>query len=416
MTEAIATAKSPAPEATIAAPRANLTGPQLVETARSLARSFAATAAQRESERRLLHDEMREVSRAGLLGARVPASFGGPGASLLDVARIFFELAKADPNIAQALQPHFGMVDLVRTYGTPAQQKKFLGEMRDGALFASASAERGGPFIGHIATTVRTEGAGLRLRGRKFYGTGSPYADYLHVSANLEADGQRVFVIVPRGRAGVQLADDWRGMGQRLTGSGTVLLDDVEIFDDEILVIKEWTTRRNNFGSFAQLRHAAIDAGIAAAALDDACRAAKELGRPLPEAGVANQHDDPYVLHAVGEFALHVNISIAMVERAARLLDIASDALFAGRDADALLVEGSIAAAEARAATDTAALRVSEGLYRVAGASATDTAHNFDRHWRNARTHTTHDPIAYKYRLTGDYYLNGRKPPISPKF
>jgi alkylation response protein AidB-like acyl-CoA dehydrogenase len=56
-------------------------------------------------------------------------------------------------------------------------------------------------------------------------------------------------------------------------------------------------------------------------------------------------------------------------------------------------------------------LRTSERLFEVGGASNTARSRNLDRHWRNARTHTTHDPLAYKFRVVGDHLLNDRIPP-----
>ena len=57
------------------------------------------------------------------------------------------------------------------------------------------------------------------------------------------------------------------------------------------------------------------------------------------------------------------------------------------------------------------ALEASEKLFELAGSSATRAAHNLDRHWRNARTHTLHDPVRWKYYALGNYYLNGVPPP-----
>ncbi len=63
--------------------------------------------------------------------------------------------------------------------------------------------------------------------------------------------------------------------------------------------------------------------------------------------------------------------------------------------------------AEAKILTTEAALEVSETLFDLAGAGATRAAHALDRHWRNARVHTLHDPVRWKYHLLGNYHLNG---------
>ena len=55
-------------------------------------------------------------------------------------------------------------------------------------------------------------------------------------------------------------------------------------------------------------------------------------------------------------------------------------------------------------------LEASEKLFELAGSSATRAAHNLDRHWRNARVHTLHDPVRWKLHLIGNHLLNGVHP------
>ena len=56
-------------------------------------------------------------------------------------------------------------------------------------------------------------------------------------------------------------------------------------------------------------------------------------------------------------------------------------------------------------------LLVSEKLFELAGSRATLAEFNLDRHWRNARVHTLHDPVRWKYHAIGNYYLNDANPP-----
>jgi hypothetical protein len=50
-------------------------------------------------------------------------------------------------------------------------------------------------------------------------------------------------------------------------------------------------------------------------------------------------------------------------------------------------------------------------LFALSGASATDERHDLSRHWCNARTHGSHDPVAWKYHHIGNYLLNSALPP-----
>jgi alkylation response protein AidB-like acyl-CoA dehydrogenase len=47
----------------------------------------------------------------------------------------------------------------------------------------------------------------------------------------------------------------------------------------------------------------------------------------------------------------------------------------------------------------------------LAGTRSTLEEYNLNRHWRNARTHTLHDPVRWKYHAIGNFWLNGVHPP-----
>ncbi len=376
---------------------------------------FAAGAARRDSLRILPHEEIDALRQSGLLSMRVPREYGGREADLLTFSRVIRLLAAGDPNIAQAIVPQFANLEKLRLYGTPAQQRHYFDLVLGGTMMSNAAAEREGAFIGDMATRLERRHGTWRLRGRKYYSTGSLFSSIILVTA-VHEDGGRAAVFVPVDRLGVTVSDDWDGMGQRTTASGTTLFDNVLVAEEEILRIPAYGQRRTHEGGFAQLIHAAIDAGIALAALEDACAYGRTQARVLRESGVSGATADPYVLHTVGEMAIIAHGAETLLERGALLLDNALRAEWAGTEAsDRLLGEASIAVAEAKYATSEAAIRVSEMIYRLGGASATSAALNLDRHWRNARTHTTHDPVAYKARAVGDFYLNGTLPPINTK-
>ena len=57
------------------------------------------------------------------------------------------------------------------------------------------------------------------------------------------------------------------------------------------------------------------------------------------------------------------------------------------------------------------ALKTTNEIFEVGGSSALDRKFHLDRHWRNARTHTLHDPVRWKYFHIGNWALNGVSPP-----
>ena len=387
----------------------------MVETAAELGRRIATGAAERDVNRTYPVEQYRAVQASGLLTMRVPVEFGGPELPFLDTGRIFFHLGEADPNLTQALLPHVCLMEKLRIYATHDQQKHFFEQVLDGRLITNATAELGGKVVGQIATRVTRSGNGIRLNGRKYYCTGSAFADSFYILC-LNEDGLRCLAIVPKDRPGLRIDDDWDGMGQRTTSSGTVTLDDVELDEHEVVTLNGAGLRHTHEGALAQLLHSAIDGGIANAALNDALDFGRNRARAVPEAGVARAGDDPYVQQTIGEMVVLVHGAQALIDRAASIMDKIVPAFLRNEPSDRHLGEASVAVAEAKMASEHAALRVGEMMYRIGGASATSRALNFDRHWRNARTHTTHDPVVYKAKVVGDFYLNRRLPPISTKY
>ncbi|WP_414447264.1 acyl-CoA dehydrogenase family protein [Burkholderia sp. 22PA0099] len=387
----------------------------LHDAVRALGASLAEASAQADRERILPFDAMRALRDTRLTALRVPSEFGGAGAGWREVAAVFVTLAKGDPNVAQAFLAHFVFVERLRLMGSAAQHRRLLPLAAAGVLFGGAAAERGGQFRGEMQTRLVRDGSHFVLDGVKHYSTGALYADVLKIRA-LDEAGEMVAALVPADRAGIERIDDWDGMGQRGSASGTTRLHRVTVQAGEVMRMAPWTARPHHTGAAAQLLHAAIEIGIGLAALDDAAAWARHRARPVRESGVASASQDPYVLQTVGRMAASVHAAEAMVDEAARVLDIAAEARFgAAAEADVhdTAIAASIAVAQAKIVSTEAALDVTERMYDAGGAAMTLRADNFDRHWRNARTHTTHDPLAYKCRAVGNHVVNGAAPPLT---
>ncbi|MBX8513247.1 acyl-CoA dehydrogenase family protein [Pseudomonas cichorii] len=384
--------------------------------AHELATHIQPGAAERDANRTLPYAQLDLIRESGLGAARVPTELGGGDISQLQVAQIFIALGKADPCVAQALFPHFATVEHLRLIANPEQQRRYLSAFADRQLSSGAVAERSGTFRGEIHTRLERRGEQLILNGSKFYSTGCLFADLLKIQA-VDEEGNALYVILPANTPGITMLDDWDGMGQRSTASGSTLLENVIVQPEQVIPLAQWYQRRNYVGASAQLIHCSIDIGIGLAALDDAVQWARNGSRPVRESGVDKARNDPYILHTIGDLSAAIHGAEALVEKAALSVDLAArtqlQGLLAGEELDALLARSSIAVAEAKIASTRASLHVCERLYEVGGAATTQSRYNFDRHWRNARTHTTHDAVAYKYKAIGDYLLNGNYPPIA---
>ncbi|VVM90286.1 Dibenzothiophene desulfurization enzyme C [Pseudomonas fluorescens] len=378
---------------------------EALQAAHELAAVARANASKRDQQRKLPWAEIELFTRSGLGSISIPKAFGGADVSFVTVAEVFRVISAADPALGQIPQNQFGMLQLLRLTASEAQQALIFGSVLNGWRIGNAGPERGSKDTLTLKARISRDGDAYRISGEKFYSTGALFAHWVAVKA-LDDEGRQRLAFVRRGSPGLRIVDDWSGFGQRTTASGTVLLDQVPV--EAELVIDNWRQRDlpNIQGAASQLIQAAIDAGIAEAAIDDAISFVREKSRPFIDANVERASDDPYVIADIGRLKLELHAAEALLRKAARVLDeVKAGAI----DADAA-ARASIAVAEAKVLTTEIALQASEKLFELAGSRATLAEFNLDRHWRNARVHTLHDPVRWKYHAVGAWHLNGTRP------
>ncbi len=384
-----------------------LTDAEAVSVAAELASAFATGAAARDAERSLPAAEVDQLSASGLLAITVPAEFGGADLPVATVVEVFRLLSVADPNIGQIPQSHFVYIDHLRRRASQRQKAALFADVLRGGRFGNAQSEPGTRHVREFHTTLRPAGDGRwLLRGRKFYATGALFADWIPVLAHLGVDGPLAVAWVAREAPGLEVLDDWDALGQRTTASGSVLLSDVVVTDEWITPFAGTFDGPQSYGAFAQVLHAAIDAGIARAAVTDAAAFVVGSSRPYPDAGVERAADDPLVVQIFGELELAVRAAEALLAESARAVDRANAAPDAARAGAA-----SLAVAAARAASARAAVDAGNRLFEVAGTRSAAAGLGLDRHWRNARTHTLHDPAAWKVHHLGRWSVDRTLPP-----
>ncbi|MBH3356924.1 SfnB family sulfur acquisition oxidoreductase [Pseudomonas guariconensis] len=378
---------------------------EALQAARELADAARQQASRRDQQRKLPWAEIEQFTRSGLGSISIPKAFGGPEVSFQTIAEVFRVISAADPALGQIPQNQFGMIQLLRLTATEAQQAVLFRSVLDGWRIGNAGPERGTKDTLTLKARIVRDGEQYRVSGEKFYSTGALFAHWVAVKA-LDEEGRQRLAFVRRGSPGLRIVDDWSGFGQRTTASGTVLLDQVPV--DAELVVDNWRQREvpNTQGAASQLIQAAIDAGIAEAAIDDAIAFVREKSRPWIEAKVDRASDDPYVIADIGRLKLELHAAEALLRKAAQVLDEVN----AGPVDEASAARASIAVAEAKVLTTEVALQASEKLFELAGSRATLAEFNLDRHWRNARVHTLHDPVRWKYHAVGAWHLNGTRP------
>jgi SfnB family sulfur acquisition oxidoreductase len=381
---------------------------QALIVASDLAEDFKRDSALRDRERRLPHPELEAFSRSGLWGISVPKEYGGAGVSNVTLAKVIALIAEADASLGQIPQNHFYALEVLRVNGSEPQKQRLYAEVLAGRRFGNALAELGTKTAHDRTTRLSRDsnGPGYRIDGRKFYATGALYAQRIPTSV-VDEHGVQQLAFVPADAQGLDVIDDWSGFGQRTTGSGSVQFDNVWVDEADVVPFQSAFERPTPVGPLAQILHAAIDTGIARAAYEDALRFVRTKTRPWIDSGNDKATEDPLTIKSFGHLSIRLHATEALLERAGEFLDKAQTQTNADTVAAA-----SIAVAEFRALSTEISLAAGSTLFELAGSQATLAEHGLDRHWRNARVHTLHDPVRWKYHAVGNYYLNQQNPPL----
>lgn len=353
--------------------------------------------------------EKQWIADAGLLTLAVPRAFGGQAASWPVIYGVIRRIARVDSALAHLLGFQCLQVVSVDVWGSVAQRERYLrGTVAHGWWWGNAV----NPLDTRLVATAAPDG-GYRLDGVKGFCSGTRGSQRMTVSAHDPATGKPVFGVVPTARSGIAVNQDWDPIGQRQTDSGSVSFDGVLLAPDEVLHRSEAppTPRATLRTLVSQLVLTNLFVGLAQGALDEARAYVLRHGRPWVHAEVEQASDDPYTLQRFGDMHLQAVTAEALADRAAHALQSAwlqRDALTAHARAHTAL-----AVSEAKIVAQRAALAVGEALFDACGARATAASLGLDRFWRNARTHTLHDPLDYRLRDVGRFALTGQLPQAS---
>lgn len=369
---------------------------------------IAEGAVERETDRRLAHDEVGWLKDQRFGALRVPVEHGGYGVSVRTLFRLLIDLATAESNLPQALRVHWSFVEDQLLADDSAAREHWLRAVADGTLVGNAITEAGVGAVDRFRTTVTETDDGLRVDGTKYYSTGSLYADHILVAA--DRSGERVSVLVDADAAGVTAHDDWDGFGQRLTASGTTEFDGVEVSEDRLLGAGYGAPGRTYATSYLQLVQLAALAGIARRALDDTVGWVRARTRTFTHGSADLPREDPLVQQVIGRLTAAAHTARTLVLDIAEKLDVLLDA---GATDDTLLDEVEFDVARAQYTVITTVLDATTELFEVGGASLTSERLRLDRHWRNARVISTHNPLIFKLRALGDRELNGAPLPYA---
>jgi SfnB family sulfur acquisition oxidoreductase len=382
------------------------TDDEAIEVAHRLAAEFVKGSAARDRDRIWPAAELDAFSQSGLWSINVPQEFGGPDVSYATLAKVVEIISEADSSIGQVSQNHLGVVAAIRTVSDAAQKSLLFGEVLKGTRFGNAFSEFGSKRAADFETKFTDHGDHVIVNGRKFYSSGALLAHKVPIVA-LDEQGRAWYAIADRDAPGLTVIDDWSSFGQRTTLSGTVILDNVKVDKAWLVPGYKGYERPTADGAIFQIIQVAVDTGIASAAIKETIDFVRTKSRAWVDSGLDNAWDDPYTIQAIGGLNIRLHAAQAVLEKAGQAVDRA----VAEPNAETV-AEAQIATAEAKVLSTEIAIEATNKLFELAGTRSTLAEHNLDRHWRNARTHTLHDPVRWKYSILGKYYLNGEKPPL----
>lgn len=353
------------------------------------------------------HRAIALIRRHRLGAVRVPRELGGGGYTLQELFDLVVDLAEADPDVPHIVRVHYSFVEEILRVPRTDRKDAWLPEVVAGKLFGGASSELSSKPVGgyKFDSTLVPDGDGYRLDGVKFYSTGSLYSDYIRVSANVP-DGATLNAIVPVDREGIEHKDDWDGIGQRHTGSGTTVFANVRVEQNETLPLRGGDEVIRARQALPQLYLHAIAAGILRTVTAEAAELVRGRKRSFVFATAAAPRHDPQLLEVIGTLSAAAYAAQAVVRSAAAAQDVAAAAARTTGVDVRLEQDAAVQAAKVKIAIEDVALRAAGRLFEVGGASATRESAHLDRHWRNLRTLFSHNPTAYKARVIGDIVVN----------
>ena len=182
-------------------------------------------------------DNYALLKESGLIEAGVPREFGGGGADVSELAEMLRLMAHACGSTALAFSMHTHQV------AVPAWRWRHQQVAAVEPLLKRIASERiillssgGSDWIGGSGKAEKVEG-GYRISARKVFTSGSPAGDVLMTGAIFEEpDGTRSVIHfgAPMKAPEVKIAETWRALGMRGTGSHDVVIDGLFVPDANV--------------------------------------------------------------------------------------------------------------------------------------------------------------------------------------
>jgi len=391
-----------------------------VEIARQLADKWRATAVERDRAGGSATAERQDLRDSGLLSLLVPTEYGGWGADWPTTLEVIREIAKVDGSLGHLFGYHTGSAPMIELFGSTEQKERLYTQLAQNDWWTgNASSENNSHVLDWKVSATPTGDGGYLLNGTKHFCSGAKGSNLLFVFGVIQEEsplkGAIIAAAIPTDREGVHINDDWNAIGMRQTDSGSTEFHNAKVYPNEVLgapnafILAFMGAKRGSLWTpMVQLIFSTVYLGIAHGALEAAREYTRTQTRPWTPAGVKKATDDPYVVRTYGEFAIALQGADAAAREAGRLLQQVwekGDALTPQERGELMVKVSGVKALSTKVALD-----ITSRIFEVIGSRGTHPRFGFDRFWRNVRTHSLHDPLAYKIVEVGNHALNGRYP------
>lgn len=239
-------------------------------------------------EERFDREIMSEMGELGLLGATIPAQYGGAGLNYVSYGLIGRAVERVDSGYRSAMSVQSSLVmHPIHAYGSEEQRMKYLPKLATGewvGCFGLTEPDAGSD-PGGMRTRARKVDGGYVLSGSKMWITNSPIADVFVVWAKSDAhDGAIRGFILEKGMKGLTAPKIQMKLSLRASITGEIVMDEVEVPEENLL--PNVSGLKGPFGCLNRARYGIAWGSMGAA---EACFHAarqytldrKQFGRPL---------------------------------------------------------------------------------------------------------------------------------------
>jgi alkylation response protein AidB-like acyl-CoA dehydrogenase len=199
-----------------------------------------------ESRHRFPREVYKKAGELGFIGLDYPEAVGGGDLGVMENVLVIEEFCKADSGMGMALHLAYLPAKIIKIFGSPGQQEKFLSPLVKGDWVSAVSFTEPdhGSDLTRMETTLREETDGFVLNGTKVFTTNGGYADFFIVLAQEDPDAPHgkgmTTILVERGPSSwlggkLEINELTGKMGLHMASSSELVFHNLKIAKENIL-------------------------------------------------------------------------------------------------------------------------------------------------------------------------------------